>query len=468
MSLEQALEAGWSSTVHPDDLPRCMEMYEQQLEAQQGFEMEYRMRRHDGVYRWVLDHGVPRYSPEGTVIGYIGSSIDIHERKEASKELERRVLERTSELSAKNEELLRQKNFVENILDASVDVIAVLDKDLHYIAVNKRAVEMYGEDLVGKKLLERFPHVRETGMYDDLLHALSGEIVHRPEYRSPVLQRSFENFYIPLKEADGTVREIMMIGHDITDYMDASQELKKMNEALVKSNAELEQFAYVSSHDLQEPLRKIQTFSDLLSRSLDSDGFDAKKYIEKINASAERMSVLIKDLLSYSRLSKTNDRYVDTDLQQILENIKNDFEVVIRQKHAQIRSMPLPVIKAIPIQINQLFYNLIGNALKFSENAPVIDITCSRVSRQQMKNLPRLNPQYAYVVLSFKDNGIGFEQVYAEKIFTIFQRLNDRQQYSGTGIGLAICKKIAENHGGYIEAHSRPGEGATFTVYLAV
>jgi PAS domain S-box-containing protein len=468
MSIERALEAGWSSVVHPDDLPRCMELYGQQLETRQGFEMEYRMLRYDGMYRWVVDHGVPRYSPEGALIGYIGSCVDIHERKEASKELEIRVLERTSELSTKNEELMRQKDFVENILDASVDVICVLDRDLKYIAVNRRAAEMYGENLLGKNLLEKFPHVRETGMYDDLLNALSGEIIHRPEYRSSIVHRSFENFYIPLKDMNGTVREIMLIGHDITDYMNASQELKKMNEALVKSNAELEQFAYVSSHDLQEPLRKIQTFSDLLSRGLGNDGFDARKYIEKINASAERMSVLIKDLLSYSRLSKTNDQFVDTDLQQILDNIKNDFEVVIRQKQAQVRSVPLPVIKAIPIQINQLFYNLIGNALKFSENAPVIDITCSRVTKEQMKNLPRLNPQHTYVTLGFKDNGIGFEQVYAEKIFTIFQRLNDRQQYSGTGIGLAICKKIAENHGGYIEAHSRAGEGATFTVYLAI
>lgn len=468
LDIEQAMDSGWSTSVHPDDLPRCMEQYQACLNAEQSFEMEYRLRRYDGSYRWVMDHGVPRYSPGGTVTGYIGSCVDIHERKEASAELERRVVERTYELRSKNEELAHQKSFVENLLDASVDMIAVLDKDLKYVALNKKATELYGAGLYGKHMLDVFPHVRETGMYDDVQAALSGEMVHRREYYSPLLQRSFENYYIPLKDPDGSVREIMMIGHDITDYMTASEELKKMNEALVKSNAELEQFAYVSSHDLQEPLRKIQTFSDLLNRSLNNEGFDARRYIDKINASAERMTVLIRDLLSYSRLSKTNDQFIDTDLQQILDNVKNDFEVVIRQKHAQIRSMPLPVIKAIPIQLNQLFYNLIGNALKFSENAPVIDITCSRVSRQQMKDLPRLKPQHSYIELSFKDNGIGFEQVYAEKIFTIFQRLNDRQQYSGTGIGLAICKKIAENHGGFIEAQSRPGEGAKFTVYLAL
>lgn len=461
------LNDGWKDYVHKDDFNVLQAAYKTAYKDANGFEIEYRLKRNDGVYRWVLDRGVPRFAASGQLLGFIGSCIDIHERKAVNEELEKRVAERTNELYNKNHELQQQKEFVETILDSSVDVIAVLDKDLHYVALNKKAEELYNFNgaIIGKHILNAFPQIKQSGMYDDLLLALKGEIIHRPNYNS-FLKRNFENFYIPLKDSNGDVHEILLIGHDITELMNASEELKQTNEALVKINNELEQFAYVSSHDLQEPLRKIQTFSDLLIHNVNDKQFDAKRYLEKINASAGRMTTLIKDLLTYSKLSKVNEQFVETDLNYILENVINDFEVVISQKNAVIRSPLLPVIKAVPVQMNQLFYNLIGNALKFVELNPVIDISFDTVPGKKLKDHAHLNHDRSYLQLNFRDNGIGFDQKYADKIFTVFQRLNNKDQYNGTGIGLAVCKKIAETHGGHISAESEPGKGASFTIYL--
>lgn len=265
---------------------------------------------------------------------------------------------------------------------------------------------------------------------------------------------------------------------DITEQKKARAELENMvlertkelllsNKELEKSNHELEQFAYIASHDLQEPLRKIQTFVDLVKDQL-SDKVIAERYFSKINSSAQRMSMLINDVLNYSRLTKTGERFVDTDLNKILKQVLSDFELLIEQKQAVITYDNLPVIKGIPLQLGQLFLNLIGNSLKFSETRPEISITSRILSTNEVQQHPRLNPDNSYLELVFKDNGIGFEQQYADQIFIIFQRLNNQRAYSGTGIGLALCKKIVEYHEGTITASSEKGKGAMFTVLLPV
>jgi PAS domain S-box-containing protein len=280
---------------------------------------------------------------------------------------------------------------------------------------------------------------------------------------------------LPQKDVNGTIQMWVGSSTDVHDQKIFSEELernvelrtielKRAIEELVKTNQELEQFAYVSSHDLQEPLRKIQTFSGILSDKLNTQP-ESKQYLDKINASANRMSELIRDLLSYSKLSKTEELFVETDLNSILEKVKNDFEVIIQQKKAIIIAPRLPIIKAIPIQMNQLLYNLIGNSLKFCDKKPFIELSYKIASTYDLKNTP-LNPSGKYYHLMFKDNGIGFSQEYTQQIFTIFQRLNDKQKYSGTGIGLAVCKKIIENHHGFISAESQVDNGATFNVFL--
>jgi PAS domain S-box-containing protein len=273
---------------------------------------------------------------------------------------------------------------------------------------------------------------------------------------------------------------IRMLGTvlDITDQKKAREELEKMvqartselqtsNSALEKSNHELEQFAYIASHDLQEPLRKIQTFADMVKEHLD-DSELTEKYFGKIYSSAKRMSRLINDVLNYSRLTKTGEQFLKTDLNKVLKDVLSDYELLIEQKQAVITHTGLPVIKGIPLQLHQLFANLVSNSLKFAENNPHLTITSKILSLGEVQEYERLKKNGPYVQLVFKDNGIGFEQQFAEQIFIIFQRLNNQRAYTGTGIGLALCKKIVDHHDGIITAQSTPGQGSTFTVILPV
>ncbi len=244
----------------------------------------------------------------------------------------------------------------------------------------------------------------------------------------------------------------------------ANGELEIVNDKLVRSNSDLEQFAYVASHDLQEPLRKIQIFTELAEKSKNTE--ESKNYFEKIHASAKRMTDLIKAVLNYSRLSKTGDQFEEIDLNKTLKNVQTDFELLIAEKNAVIKTDELPVIEGIPLQINQLFMNLLNNSLKFSDKLPVITITSRLLSENEVRQHEFLSASIRYVEIVFSDNGIGFEQQYAEQIFTIFQRLHDKKNYEGTGIGLALCKKIVENHHGFINVESELGKGSAFHIYL--
>ena len=245
-------------------------------------------------------------------------------------------------------------------------------------------------------------------------------------------------------------------------------ELNLVNTELAKSNKELEQFAYVASHDLQEPLRKIQTFADRLQIKggpLLSDELNG--YIERIVGSAEKMSTLIKDLLNYARADREELEISRVDLNKTLQSVLDDLYVLVNAKRAEIHSDALPVIQGNTTQLNQLFHNLLSNGLKFSDahKKPVINITSRKLGGEEARaaGLDERIPHYEF---KFADNGIGFSAEYAERIFTIFQRLNNRHEYPGTGIGLALCRKIVDNHNGLITAQSKPKAGATFTVIL--
>lgn len=381
--------------------------------------------------------------------------------------LEQRIKERTAELEKTNEKLKQQNEFVETIIDSSIDLIAVFDLDLNYLILNKHAEKAYNikkEALVGKNVLSIFPDIKDSDMLRDLKKALDGEIVHNTNYTLPVLNKYFETYYVPIKDNDNTVRRILMVAHDITAIMEANQNLQLLNEELEKSNQSLEQFAYITSHDLQEPLRKIQIFSEMSENSLD-DPAVTKSYLGKINSSAHRLSQLIRAILNYSRLSKSDTHTEEVDLNKILENIKIDLELLIAEKNAVIQSGDLPVVRGIPLQLNQLFFNLLTNSLKFCEKQPFIHISCNILTGKE-KELSELHIPGSHFRLSFTDNGIGFEQQYAGKVFDIFQRVHNNVRYSGTGIGLALCKKIVDNHHGKITVTSSPGEGTTFFIYL--
>jgi light-regulated signal transduction histidine kinase (bacteriophytochrome) len=245
-------------------------------------------------------------------------------------------------------------------------------------------------------------------------------------------------------------------------------QLEEKNIELEKMNAELQSFAYVASHDLQEPLRKIQTFITLVSdKEQQTLNENVKSYFERIQSAASRMQTLIHDLLLYSRTNSAERVFERTGLPIILEQVKKELHEDIQQKNAVIEDTGLRKTNIIPFQFRQLLHNVIGNSLKFSREglAPHIQLRDEFINGENVKGVT-LQAGKKYYHLTIADNGIGFEEEFSERIFQVFQRLHGRDEYKGTGIGLAIVKKIVENHQGKIIAHGVPGKGATFQIYI--
>lgn len=246
--------------------------------------------------------------------------------------------------------------------------------------------------------------------------------------------------------------------------LDNIQQLKATNE-------ELDHFAFIASHDLQEPLRKIRTFIDIIQHNY-SRSFEGKAsdYINKIDKSAQRMQTLINDILTFSRFSANSDVFMESDLNEMLDQVLSDLEVVIEEKKATVSKVLLPKIAVVPSMIRQLLQNLISNALKFSkkDGLPVMDISCMAITGKQIPNIPASLEDKNFHAITVTDNGIGFDEEHGEKIFVIFQRLHSHSEFEGTGIGLAICKKIADKHHGFIYAKSELGKGSAFTLALPV
>ena len=255
----------------------------------------------------------------------------------------------------------------------------------------------------------------------------------------------------PVTDTNGEVYRIAGIAEDITDFKLAEEHLQSIAEKLRRSNEELEQFAYVASHDLQEPLRMVSSYCQLLQkRYKDKLDGDAIEFINYALDGAVRMQRLISDLLSYSRVQRKGKEPEDVNAKSVLQTTLNSLKPAIEESHASITFDELPIVKADPIQLGQLFQNLITNALKFSpkEDTPKVHVSAKRNGHGW--------------IFSVKDNGIGIDPKFSERIFVIFQRLHGKTEYAGTGIGLAICKKIVERHGGNIWVESEPGKGANF------
>lgn len=271
-----------------------------------------------------------------------------------------------------------------------------------------------------------------------------------------------------MSDANGFSDGLMGTVKDISEEKLNELWFKHQSEELRRSNDELEKFAYVASHDLQEPLRKIRAFANRLETKYKNQlEAEALEYIDRMHKAAERMQTLIQDIFAFSRVSRVADPFLPADLNTVLANVLDDLEAYIEHKHAQITIGKLPVIIGDKVQLKRLFQNLLSNAIKFHQPGenPVITVSSSIIDTEQAAAefgipLQELN----YHRISIKDNGIGFDQQYADKIFNIFQRLHGRVQYEGSGIGLAICRRIVTNHSGYITARSQENQGAEFLI----
>ncbi len=370
------------------------------------------------------------------------------------------------------------------------------------LAINSAELGVFEIDFTTGKILtdERFneifnfgysPHWKEViGIVhpDDLK---VGEKAHKAaietgilNYETRILRKDKSISWVRSKgvviyDEKGKADKLLGVIQDITEQkqfaealekkvLERTKELAEANLQLQQSNIELNQFAYIASHDLQEPLRKVRTFTDLMQSSLGEIPDKAKNYINRIQSSTERMQALINDVLKFSLLSKEREKFQKVDLDTLLLSVLGDYELLIEQKGAKITAGALPVIEAISVQMNQLFTNLISNALKFSskERQLEIAIQSKQLSQQEVQQHKELNDDKVHYSIEFKDNGIGFSQENAKQIFIIFQRLHGKTDYSGTGIGLAMCKKIATNHHGVIYANSNPDAGSSFTIIL--
>lgn len=249
------------------------------------------------------------------------------------------------------------------------------------------------------------------------------------------------------------------------DYL--NHELLLKNRQLENSVEELNSFNYIASHDLKEPLRKILFFTDVLSNGEHQVSGTARPYLDKIHVAGERMKSLLDDLLTYAKAGMTERHMEPVDLNALLHTVVESLSEMLKEKRAQVVYENLPQVQAIPSQMEQLFENLTTNAVKYSREgvAPYITISSSHISKQELPAAFEATQEW-YHCIRFSDNGIGFSQENADKVFVLFQRLHQRHEFSGTGIGLTICKKIVQNHNGFITATSEPGKGSTFTIYL--
>ncbi|GAB2557157.1 hypothetical protein GCM10027190_03860 [Spirosoma areae] len=249
----------------------------------------------------------------------------------------------------------------------------------------------------------------------------------------------------------------------------ANHNLERSNTDLQRSNDNLQRFAYVASHDLQEPLRKIQSFGDLLKNQFADQLGEGIGHLERMQIAASRMSGLIKDLLAYSRITTQRESFVAVSLDKVMQGVLTDLDLVLQESGAEVEIASLPVVRGESSQLGQLFQNLLSNAIKFRQaDRPLhIRIGCQKIPATQLPDAVKPTSRHdAFYQISVADTGIGFDEKYLDRIFEVFQRLHGRSQYAGTGIGLAIVQKVVENHGGAITANSQPGQGATFWVYL--
>ncbi len=491
---------GWYEKIHPNDRQRIFDNVHAAVERkQQAWSDEYRFCRSDGSYAYIFDRGYIVHDRTGNPVRMIGAMMDISDRKRAQEELQRQNMR--SRLFADITLKIRQSLQIDEILQTSVtEVQKLLNADRvvifkllseGYGSIVKEAVVpgfpvIIGENIIDPCFNEAYIDKYKSGRVGIISNIEEGEL--EPCYLEMLQRYAIKaNLVVPILQHNKLWG--LLIAHQCAhprDWNESETELlrqladqigialaqaklleqeTRQREELSRSNSELQEFAFVASHDLQEPLRKIKTFGDRLKASC-GDVFPEQghDYLERIQNAARRMQILIEDLLSLSRVTTRAQPFVPVDLLQLTQEVLSDLEISIQQTGAKIEIGELSTINADPLQIRQLLQNLIVNALKFHrpEVTPIVKIYSQVLSEPSEHN----SAEKCQIIV--EDNGIGFNEKYLDRIFNVFQRLHGRSEYDGTGIGLAICRKIVERHHGNITAKSQPGEGAKFIVTLPI
>lgn len=434
---EEFASLGIDAVVHPDDLPVARAKGHELINDEIGDIVgEYRHVHKDGSCIWVNASGSVVRHEDGTPRFLVFAVVDITQQKRA---------ETTSQASE-----ARLRAFA----DALPDLAFILDEDGRYVEIitpDEGLLYASSDELIGRTFLELIPEDTANEFLNVIHQTLETQTVQRVEYQLDVRAgvRWFEGRVAAMKTSTDEPRKVVFMSRDITDRVLAAQEL-------ARSNEELEQFAYVASHDLQEPLRMVNSYLQLLERRYkDQLNEDAREFIAYAVDGATRMRKLINDLLAYSRVNTRGKAFEPHDLDEMLNQALTNLKCVINEHNAEIIGEPLPCVPVDSGQIVQLFQNLIGNAIKFqADSPPAVRIDVERNAKEW--------------IFSVQDNGIGIEPKFATRIFEIFQRLHTREQYPGTGIGLAICKRIVERHGGRIWVESQVGQGTTFRFTLPI
>jgi PAS domain S-box-containing protein len=358
----------------------------------------------------------------------------------------------------------RYHRMVEEVEDYA---ILMMDRNGNIQNWNRGAEKIKGyteKEILGKNFsIFYLPHDRENKLPQTLITqaAETGRAVHEG-WRQRKDGTAFWGYVVitALHDEHNNVIAFTKVTRDLTERKLAEEQKERDARSIQIQNRQLEEFAYITSHDLQEPIRKIQTFINLIQRDMDNRK-NLETYLPKMSASANRMVALIKDVLNFSKLSAEPEQFESVDLKEVINGVLTDFELAIAETDAVLDIDALPQVFGIHVQLTQLFSNLISNALKFNNGQPVIAITAARTIHNP-SDIP-LNPPCSYTI-KIKDNGIGFDPQYTEQAFQPFRRLTTT--FSGTGIGLALCKRIVENHKGTISVISAPGKGTEFTIIL--
>jgi PAS domain S-box-containing protein len=375
------------------------------------------------------------------------------------------------------EALAEEHNLLRGVMDAMPEQVFVTDREGRFIIDNVSHRSFLGVKLAreveGKMTGDFFPPtIADEMIKDNRMIMETGQAVLSQE--DLVVRNEDEVVWIattkiPLQDVEGRCIGLVGVSSDISVRKEAEERLRLAAEQLRRSNLELQEFASIASHDLQEPLRKIQAFGDRLKiKCSEGLGENGRDYLERIQDAARRMQILLHDLLTLSRVTSKAQPFEPVDLRKVVTDVVSDLEVRIEQTSAQVEIGRLPTIDADAAQMRQLLQNLISNALKFQRAGVKPEVIVSAKVLDNAESLPGAMPGEEICQIMVRDNGIGFDEKYLDRIFQVFQRLHSRSEYEGTGIGLAVCRKIADRHGGTISAKSAEGDGATFIVTMPV